>query len=90
MARPFDTRSPPRFTQRMTNTPTTADLPTPPVAVRREHSFTTHGTTITDPYAWLKDPNYPEVTDADILAYMAEGNAYFEASMPVASVPALH
>ncbi|RZL52465.1 MAG: hypothetical protein EOP65_15475, partial [Sphingomonas sp.] len=34
---------------------------TPPVAARRPHSFTTHGITIEDPYAWLKDPDYPEV-----------------------------
>ncbi|HEU0045581.1 S9 family peptidase [Sphingomonas sp.] len=55
--------------------------PTPPVADRRPHSFTAHGHTIEDPYAWLKDPNYPEVTDPDILAYLEAENAYFEAVM---------
>jgi oligopeptidase B len=54
---------------------------TPPVADRRPHSFTTHGITIEDPYAWLKDPNYPEVTDPDVLAYLAAENAYFESVM---------
>jgi oligopeptidase B len=51
---------------------------TPPVADRRPHRFTTHGITIEDPYAWLKDPSYPEVTDPDVLAYLAAENAYFE------------
>ena len=55
--------------------------PTPPVAATRPHRFTTHGKTIDDNYAWLKDPNYPEVTDPDILAYLADENAYFEAMM---------
>ncbi|PMW91391.1 S9 family peptidase, partial [Pseudomonas sp. FW215-R2] len=44
-------------------------------------SFTVHGHTIEDPYAWLKDPNYPEVDDADVLAYLAAENAYFESVM---------
>ena len=54
---------------------------TPPVADRRPHRFTTHGITLEDPYAWLKDPNYPEVTDPDVLAYLAAENAYFESVM---------
>ena len=36
---------------------------------------------IDDPWAWLKDPNYPDVTDPDILAYLEAENAYFEAVM---------
>ena len=31
----------------------------PPVAERRDYSFTTHGITLSDPYHWLKDPSYP-------------------------------
>ena len=27
----------------------------PPVAERRDYSFTTHGITLSDPYHWLKD-----------------------------------
>ncbi len=54
---------------------------TPPRAETRPHSFTAHGVTIEDPYAWLKDPKYPEIEDADVLAYLAEENAYFEAVM---------
>lgn len=54
---------------------------TPPVAATRAHSFTRHGVTVEDPYAWLKDPNYPDVTDPDVLAYLEAENAYFEAQM---------
>jgi oligopeptidase B len=54
---------------------------TPPVAATRAHSFTRHGVTVEDPYAWLKDPNYPEVTDPDVLAYLEAENGYFEAQM---------
>ncbi len=56
-------------------------LSPPPVAERRQHSFTAHGVTIDDPYAWLKDPGYPEVTDPDVLGYLDAENAYFEAAM---------
>lgn len=54
------------------------DLPKPPVAATRPHSFSVHGVTIDDPWAWLKDPGYPQVTDKDVLAYLEEENAYFE------------
>ncbi len=55
--------------------------PTPPVAATRPHRFTVHGVTIEDPWAWLKDPDYPEVNDPDILAYLDAENAYFEGVM---------
>ena len=42
--------------------------PAPPRAARRPHRFTVHGVEIEDPYAWLRDPGYPEVTDPEILA----------------------
>ncbi|WP_010545531.1 S9 family peptidase [Sphingomonas elodea] len=57
------------------------DFPTPPVAATRPHSFTRHGITIEDPWAWLRDPGYPEVTDKDVLAYLEAENAYFDAVM---------
>ncbi len=57
------------------------DLPPPPVADQRPYSFTTHGVTIDDPWAWLKDPDYPDVGDEDVLAYLKAENAYFEAAM---------
>ena len=54
---------------------------TPPVAETRPFHFEAHGVRIDDPWAWLKDPGYPEVTDPDILAYLKAENAYFEAQM---------
>ncbi|OYY71653.1 S9 family peptidase [Sphingomonas sp. 28-63-12] len=54
---------------------------TPPRADRRQYSFTAHGQTIDDPYAWLKDPGYPAVADKDILGYLEAENAYFEGVM---------
>jgi oligopeptidase B len=55
-----------------------------PLAPRRPHSFTTHGITITDDYAWLKDANWqavlrdPMVLDPDIRNYLEAENAYTE------------
>lgn len=57
------------------------ELPKPPVAERRPHAFTAHGQTIEDPWAWLKDPQYPEVNDKAVLAYLGAENVYFEAAM---------
>ncbi len=57
------------------------EKPTPPRAEKRAHSFTHHGITVTDDYAWLRDAQYPIVDDADILAHLNAENAYFEAHM---------
>ncbi|MGE0289720.1 MAG: S9 family peptidase [Bradyrhizobium sp.] len=57
---------------------------TPPVAPRRPHSFTAHGITVTDDYAWLKDPKWqevlrdPAILAPDIRRYLEEENAYTE------------
>ncbi len=57
----------------------------PPIAAKRQHSFSHHGITVVDPYHWLKDQSYPTVDDADVLAYLKAENAYFEAQMaPIA------
>ena len=61
--------------------PMTSNLPAPPKAEPRPHSFERHGVTIEDPYAWLRDKDYPKVDDADVLAYLKAENAYFEAAM---------
>lgn len=53
----------------------------PPVADTVPYRYTRHGITIEDPYAWLKDPGYPEVSDPRILAYLRAENAYFEQEM---------
>ena len=56
-----------------------------PVAARRPHSFTHHGITVTDDYAWLKDENWQEVLRApsmlkpDIRAYLEAENTYADA-----------
>ena len=55
-----------------------ATRPAPPVAEQRPHSFERHGHTVADPYAWMRDAGYPEVTDADVLSYLKAENAYFE------------
>jgi oligopeptidase B len=55
-----------------------------PLADRRPQSFTLHGTTLTDDYAWLKADNWqevlhdPSVLPADIRAYLDAENAYTE------------
>lgn len=54
---------------------------TPPQAERRPHTATHHGVTLDDPYAWLKDVNYPKVETAEILAHLAAENGHFEAWM---------
>lgn len=58
-----------------------APLSAPPIAAERAHSFTHHGTTIEDPYAWLRDPDYPVVEDKDVLAYLNAENSWFEQRM---------
>src|SRR3984885_12090608 len=55
-----------------------------PSAPRRPHSFTTHGITIVDDYAWLKDADWQEVLrdpsllSADIREYLEAENGYTE------------
>src|ERR1700751_6049235 len=51
---------------------------------RRPHSFTTHGISVSDDYAWLKDANWqevlrdPKLLDADIRKALEAENAYTE------------
>ncbi|HWI85986.1 MAG TPA: S9 family peptidase [Sphingomonas sp.] len=56
-------------------------LPPPPVATTTSSTYEHHGVRIDDPWAWLKDPAYPEVRDEAVLSYLREENAYFEAAM---------
>jgi len=56
-------------------------LNTPPKAAKQPHSFTHHGITVADDYAWLRDPGYPEVTDEAVLDHLKAENAWFEARM---------
>ncbi len=63
------------------DTPQLAAPATAPRAAKRPHSSTHHGITVTDDYAWLRDPGYPEVTDPDVLAHLEAENRWFEAAM---------
>jgi oligopeptidase B len=54
---------------------------TPPRAEQRSHSFEHHGIRVEDPYHWIRDPGYPEVTDENVLGYLKAENAYFEEVM---------
>jgi oligopeptidase B len=55
-----------------------------PVAPRRPHSFTKHGITVVDDYAWLKDADWQEVLhdpaalDTDIRNSLEAENNYTE------------
>jgi oligopeptidase B len=68
----------------VTQTKKTGDFVPVPTAPRRPHSFTTHGITVTDDYAWLKDDDWqevlrdPTILNADIRKYLEEENAYTE------------
>nr|NUR36923.1 S9 family peptidase [Sphingomonas sp.] len=53
-------------------------LPAPPKAEQRPFSYERHGVTIEDPWHWLRDQNYPNVSDPDVLAYLHAENDYFE------------
>lgn len=52
-----------------------------PIAARRAHTVSHHNRTMDDPYAWLRDPGYPDVTDKDVLSYLEAENAWFEQAM---------
>jgi oligopeptidase B len=58
--------------------------PPAPTAPRRPHSFTTHGITVVDDYAWLKDANWqevlrdPSVLSPDIRQHLEAENDYTE------------
>ncbi|UFS75941.1 S9 family peptidase [Tardiphaga sp. 37S4] len=61
----------------------TSSMPAP-VAPRHPHSFTTHGITVTDDYAWLKDAKWqevlrdPSVLEPEIRTYLEAENTYTE------------
>ncbi len=56
-----------------------SEIPLPPPAPRRPVVREHFGVRLEDPYAWLRDPAYPEVRDPEILAWLRAENAYFEA-----------
>ena len=79
MAPPLSAQTAPATEENTTLTEGT--ISAPPVAEKREHSYTHHGITISDPYHWLKDQSYPTIDDADVLDYVKAENAWFEQQM---------
>jgi oligopeptidase B len=55
------------------------EFPQPPTAAQRPYSYERHGVTIDDPWHWLRDANYPDVSDPDVLGYLHAENDYFHA-----------
>ncbi|WP_410520980.1 S9 family peptidase [Candidatus Tisiphia endosymbiont of Beris chalybata] len=48
----------------------------PPIAPKIDYNFTLHNQQITDEYAWLRDPNWPNVQDKKIIEYLEAENNY--------------
>ena len=65
----------------MTETANNIASPIAPLAPKKPHSFTHHGITVEDPYAWLRDPGYPKVEDEEVLNHLKAENAWFESRM---------
>ena len=53
----------------------------PPRAAKQPSTATHHGITVSDDYAWLRDPGYPKVADKAVLEHLAAENGWFEARM---------
>src|SRR5437899_570319 len=68
----------------MTSDLVRARTATPPAAEKRPWTFSLHGVTLTDDYAWLKDDNWqqvlrePSVLAADIRRHLEAENSYTE------------
>ncbi len=60
---------------------------TAPVAAVHRTTVDHHGEALTDNYGWLRDPEFPNVTDDAILDHLKTENAYYEAmSAPYAEL----
>ncbi len=53
----------------------------PPIAARKPHTNEVHGVSWQDDWHWIRDKNYPDVQDQEVLAYLKAENDYFEAAM---------
>jgi oligopeptidase B len=60
---------------------TSATLPIAPLAAKKEFECSHHGHSLSDPYHWLRDPEYPVVKDEEILAHLKAENHYYQAVM---------
>jgi oligopeptidase B len=52
----------------------------PPVARQVDVVHERFGVRWSDPYAWMRDPGFPDVKDPEILAHLEAENAYLEAA----------
>lgn len=61
----------------------TANAPpiAPPKARKQPLTSVHHGLELTDDYAWLRDPGYPNVSDKQVLDHLKAENAWFEERM---------
>jgi oligopeptidase B len=65
----------------MSDQPSSALPVAAPIASKKEFETEHHGHKLSDPYHWLRDPNYPVVEDKEILAHLEAENAYYKAAM---------
>ena len=49
-----------------------------PVPTKIESTRQYHGKTLSDPYFWMKDQDYPTIDDEPVLNYLKEENAYYQ------------
>lgn len=49
----------------------------PPIAEKNTKYFFLHGQKIEDDYSWMRDANWPDVSDKKILAHLHKENEYF-------------
>jgi len=56
-------------------------LQNPPVAAQKPHTNEAHGVRWDDDWHWIRDPNYPDVQDEEVLSYLKAENDFFEAAM---------
>jgi len=50
----------------------------PPKAEKISYNYKAGNQTINDEYSWLRDKNWPNVTDGKILSYLKDENQYYE------------
>lgn len=48
----------------------------PPIAPKIDYSFTLHNQQVTDEYSWLRDSNWPNVQEKQIIEYLQAENSY--------------
>jgi len=49
------------------------------IAQKIPYTSTVHGTTLSDDYHWMRDPNWPKVSNKKVISYLKAENKYAEA-----------